>query len=499
MIGFLTFIMKSDSMTFNRKKKYRIFISADHGLAIVYFLQTQVVPALIYEDVDVILLTDDELVQKIGSRFGQPGLTIEGLRLKEVKNYLNSFRPSYQWWLNFFRRVGASKKINTEALDSHVRQVEVEATGKRMFFVDFIRLIVSILRNSRLARKWLVKKQMKFVPQNTGIYDDLFEKYHPDLVVASTPGWRLDRILVREAAQRGIPTASVIVGWDNPSSYSLNGGTVDWITCWSDIQREELVKGSDWNPARVNVGGIPSYDGYFEHKWLMEKDEYFKLHHLDPEKKLLGYACSFTTFSPNYQNIEAIINLMQSDELKEPCQLLIRFHPNHFLDDPLFRGEKEHITRLAKENPNVHLVEPVPLGGDLGYYSGEDMPEKSSMMAYSDIFLTVYSTMVVEASIHDTPIISVCLDVPGGWKDSNRFYLPLSTIGNWPTHKRFIESGAGRVALNLKELKEHINTYLKEPEIDLEKQRNFIKDECTYIDASAGRRIAGFLLSLIRQ
>ena len=275
--------MKSDSMTFNRKKKYRIFISADHGLAIVYFLQTQVVPALIYEDVDVILLTDDELVQKIGSRFGQPGLTIEGLRLKEVKNYLNSFRPSYQWWLNFFRRVGASKKINTEALDSHVRQVEVEATGKRMFFVDFIRLIVSILRNSRLARKWLVKKQMKFVPQNTGIYDDLFEKYHPDLVVASTPGWRLDRILVREAAQRGIPTASVIVGWDNPSSYSLNGGTVDWITCWSDIQREELVKGSDWNPARVNVGGIPSYDGYFEHKWLMEKDEYFKLHHLDPE------------------------------------------------------------------------------------------------------------------------------------------------------------------------------------------------------------------------
>lgn len=115
--------MKSDSMTFNRKKKYRIFISADHGLAIVYFLQTQVVPALIYEDVDVILLTDDELVQKIGSRFGQPGLTIEGLRLKEVKNYLNSFRPSYQWWLNFFRRVGASKKINTEALDSHVRDM----------------------------------------------------------------------------------------------------------------------------------------------------------------------------------------------------------------------------------------------------------------------------------------------------------------------------------------------------------------------------------------
>ena len=484
---------------FNEKKKYKIFISADHGLAIVYFLQTEVVPALIYEDVEVILLTDDELVEKIQSRFDQPGLVVEGLQLKAVKEYLSTYKASKQWWINFFRRVGASKKINTEALDSHIRQVEGEATGTRAFFASFIRILIFFLRNSKIARKWLVRYQMNFVPDGGGIYAELFDKYNPDLVVASTPAWRNDRILIREAAKRRIPTASVIVGWDNPSSYSLNGGKVDWITCWSEIQKEELVKGSDWAPEKVNIGGIPSYDGYFQKKWLMTKDEYYQSHHLDPKRKLLGYACSFTTFSPNYQNIEAIIELMEMNELVEPCQLLIRLHPNHFLDDPLFKAEKEHITRLAANNPHVHLVEPVPLGGDLGYYSGEDMPEKSSMMAYSDVFLTVYSTMVVEASIHDTPIVSVCFDVPGGWGESNRFYLPLSKIGNWPTHKRFIDSGAGRVALNKQELKEHINTYLKHPEIDMENQRKFIQNECTYTHAEAGRRTAGFLLSLIRQ
>lgn len=491
--------MANENLNFNKKKKYTIFISADHGLAIVYFLQTQVVPALIYEDVEVVVLTDDELVDKIQSRFGQPGLTVEGLRLKAVKDYLNEYKPSKQWWFNFFRRVGASKKINTEALDSHIRQVEEEATGTRELLVGFIRIIVALLRNSRLARKWLVRNQMRLVPREKGIYSDLFDKFDPDLVVASTPAWRIDRILVREAALRGIPTASVIVGWDNPSSYSLNGGKVDWITCWSEIQKEELVQGSDWEPERVNIGGIPSYDGYFQHKWLMKKEDYFRDHNLDPRRKLLGYACSFTTFSPNYQNIEAIVELMEADELVEPCQLLIRLHPNHFLDDPLFQAEKEHIINLAKRSSHVHVVEPVPLGGDLGYYSGEDMPEKSSMMAYSDVFLTVYSTMVVEASIHETPIVSVCFDVPGGWGEKSRFYLPLSKIGNWPTHKRFIDSGAGRVAFNKQELKEHINTYLRHPEIDLERQRTFIKNECTYINADAGRRTAGFLLSLIRQ
>ena len=147
---------------------------------------------------------------------------------------------------------------------------------------------------------------------------------------------------------------------------------------------------------------------------------------------------------------------------------------------------------------HVHVVEPVPLGGELGYYSGEDMPEKSSMLAYSDIFLTVYSTMVVECSIHETPIISVCFDVPGGWNKPNRFYLPLSQIGGWPTHKRFIDSGAGRVAMDEAELRDLINLYLRSPQEDVEKQRQFIRDECTYTDASAGRRTAGFILSLLK-
>ena len=189
---------------------------------------------------------------------------------------------------------------------------------------------------------------------------------------------------------------------------------------------------------------------------------------------------------------------MNSQELIEPCQLLIRLHPNHFLDDPLFAGERERIKKLAQDLPHVHVVEPVPLGGELGYYSGEDMPEKSSMMAYSDIFLTVYSTMVVECSIHETPIISVCFDVPGGWNKPNRFYLPLSQIGGWPTHKRFIDSGAGRVAMDEAVLRDLINLYLRSPQEDVEKQRQFIRDECTYTDASAGRRTAGFILSLLK-
>jgi hypothetical protein len=475
-------------------EKKRIFISADHGLAIVYFLQSDVVPTLLQTGAEVVILTDDVLKEQIEKRFGQPGVFVEGLRMKQARKYTDTVDPSAQWWLNFLRRVGASNRINVEALTSHVRQVDVEASPRRRKIMPAMKAAVGLMRRSKFARQWVYRQQLKYSPD---LYTDLFEKYKPDLVIASTPGWRLDRFLLRQAASRGIKTAAVVVGWDNPSSYSLPGAPVDWITCWSEIQKQELVEGDDWLPDRVNIGGIPSYDGYFHKKWLMSREEYFKLHNLDPKRKLLSYASSFITFSPNYQNIESLSRLVAEDRLAEPSQLLIRLHPNHFMDEPLFAGERERVRELANSLSNVHVVEPVPLGGELGYYSGEDMPEKTSMMAYSDVFLTVYSTMVVEEAIHGKPIVAVCIDAPGGWNQAGRFSLPLSEIGEWPTHQRFRQAGAGRVALNENELREVINTYLQNPEADSTQRKKFILDEVTYTDGSAGKRTGEFLASLL--
>jgi CDP-glycerol glycerophosphotransferase (TagB/SpsB family) len=139
----------------------------------------------------------------------------------------------------------------------------------------------------------------------------------------------------------------------------------------------------------------------------------------------------------------------------------------------------------------------VPLGGQLGYYSGEDMPEKASMMAYSDIFLTVYSTMVVETAIHDRPIVSVCLDTPGGWNTPGKFTLSLTEIGEWPTHQRFRWAQAGRVAFDEAGLSSEVNRYLRDPHADQEQRQKFIRDECTFTDGSAGRRAGEWILSLL--
>jgi len=293
-----------------------------------------------------------------------------------------------------------------------------------------------------------------------------------------------------------VRTAAAIIGWDNPSSYRLPGARVDYATCWSEIQKRELVLGSDWAPEHVHVGGIPTYDGYFRKEWVIPREEYFRLHGLDPQRKLISYACSFVTFSPNFRNMETLARLVSEDALAQPSQLLIRLHPNHFMPGSLYEQEAQRVRQMIAPMPHVHLVEPVALGGELGYYSGEDMPEKASMMAHSDVFTTVYSTMVVETAIHDRPIVSVCLDTPGGWNTPGKFSLALTEIAEWPTHQRFREAQAGRVAFDEGQLRAALDAYLRDPQLDGAERRKFVQDEVTYTDGSAGKRTGAYLAKL---
>lgn len=473
----------------------KVFISADHGLAVFYFMQSDIIPTLLEAGVDVVVLTDDASLAVVAEKYGRaekyshPGVTFEGLRLDRVNQYVRQTAPTVQWWLDFLRRAGAARRINRSVVDAYIEQVKSEAGGRRRQLFPLMETVAGVMRRSRPARQLLARSQARYT---ANIYADLFEKHQPALVIAGSPGFRQDRYLLREARRHGVATAAAVISWDSSSSYGLPGAPVDWITCWSEIQKQELVGGADWALERVNIGGMPPYDGYIRRNWWMTCEEYFRLHGLDPERKLLSYASSFVSWSPNYQNVEALANLVINDKLSKPAQLLVRLHPIHMSGH--YVAEADKIRQLAREHAHIHVIEPVPIGA-LGHYSGEDMAEKTAMMAHSDIFLTVYSTMCVEASFQGTPLISVCIDAPAGFP--GKYWVPMSKIGIWPTHSRFRTSGAGKVAYSQEELRQAINAYFANPQADREAQQRFLQQECTYLDGSAGRRTGQFFLSLL--
>lgn len=472
--------------------RHTVFIVSQGFRSARNFFDTEVLPTLAAADVQLVVLVPDVLSGQIEQQLQPFGVITESFQRDQCIDYRRSYRPVGQHILDYLRRSGWSNRCNLGATRNFQRLEKSRASPKWGALLSLVEPLVELMRRSRFLRQLLVRQQTRWFTSN--IYGDLFEKYRPHLVVSDTPGWFYDQYLLREAKRFGATTAAVVFGWDNPSTYGLLGAPVDFISCWSAVQKDELVQGSDCDPSRVHVAGIPLYDGYIQKKWVIPRKEYFLRRGLDLDRKLLAYACTFVSYSPNIQNIESLVKLVASDDLVEPCQLLIRLHPSHQQRKSGHREEREAIYDLAKTHKHVHVVEPL-VDDEAIAYSHEDLDDIASMLSHCAVFFSIFSTMVVEAALHDKPTIAMCIDSTRGWP--GRYWLRLSEITGWPTHSRFVNSGAGVVIYQPQELKEAVNAYLANGALHSEQRREFAVRECTYVDGSAGRRTGDYLLSLL--
>ena len=134
-------------------------------------------------------------------------------------------------------------------------------------------------------------------------------------MISDAAGWRLDRYLLREVNRRGIKTATAIVGWDNPSSNGLVGASVEYVNVWSDIHAWEMNVGLDWPMEKIHVGGMPLYDNYLSGKWAVPREEYFKIHGLDPKKKLVAFVATAMNITPNLHLVELLAEMISRANL----------------------------------------------------------------------------------------------------------------------------------------------------------------------------------------
>lgn len=473
-------------------KTFLIYV--DHGLMLGYYLYTGLAEKLTAKGVRLVFLVQDELIERLREENAANNLLrFESSREARTLEYQQNHRPAAQQMFEYVRGASMSPRIPLTYVDTHRQRKEYGATGRWKTALISMRPLIFLLRSSKIARTAFRKLQNKlFTPS---IFSDLFDRYKPDVVISSTAGWRLDRYLLREAKKQGIPTAMTVIGWDNPSCFGLPGADVDYANVWSKVHVWELNEGLDWPKDKIHVGGMPLYDGYLKDIWLLPRDEYFKMHELDPDKKLIAFAATALSISPNLHIIEELIAIVRENKLSQPSQLLIRLHPNHFKSQKNYQEEREKIYAAARGCPDVHVVAPKALAGGLPRYSGEDFPEKASMLAYCDVLVTIYSTMVLEAAIKDKPLIACCIDSPTGWKDN--FWIPLHDVPGWPTAARVNKIGAGTNVFTSEELVAALDAYLSHPELHRENRRQFVEQELTYLDCESTDETAAYLLKLI--
>jgi hypothetical protein len=476
-----------------------ILFATGLGTGSRYFFQTDIIPCLLRHGATVVgAVPNPEAVAKELTD-GSATLVLERLTAGRHERPMSGLGRIAAGCIGYLRSTGVSHRMNL-AIQHHYRDSStVEGRGAlKRALIHLLNGAAWVLQRSRVMRRlfaaWLSRRRAR------GHYRELFERHRPCLVVVSSPGWfDSDEELLLEARAHGAKTVALVVGWDHTSSRGLASPAPDRICAWSDIQKRELVVGSDLAPSRVDVLGAAHFDGYRRPRCALPRGQFLASHRLDPRRSVVSFACSFVSKSSNVGVVRLLAEAIAADRVGRPAQLLVRLHPTHFkkpgqvLDEVL--EEVDEYRRIASGYPHVHLDYPV-LNSDHPPMSTAraDLVALASLLRHSRVFVTLFSTMVLEAALTDTPTVCAALEPPAEWQLERR--LPIQRALDWPTHERIIGSGAAIIAHTAEELVSAVRTYLEHPGLHALERWRFALDEATYLDGQSGPRIADYLWRL---
>jgi len=118
-------------------------------------------------------------------------------------------------------------------------------------------------------------------------------------------------------------------------------------------------------------------------------------------------------------------------------------------------------------------------------FMAENTRHLADTLYHSDVVLNVASTLAIEASIFDTPVINIGFDVEPGTNQA------LMEWHYGSTHfQKVVRSGAVRIAQSSGEMVDLINAYFADPSLDAAGRRRIVVEQCEFTDGRSAERVA---------
>ena len=495
-------------------RRKTVFIAVHQGFAARYLLRTAVLRTLKAAGARIVILTPnagepymqeefaDEQVSleplrgDVASTKWRPALTLPGLEWKK------GLPKGYQlWWLIYNLRHYALPGLSDSApFRQKYFHFERKYLVKKPRRAGVLRRLIRLMWRSRRLRRSLLAIECRLYTPD--LHGELFERYRPDLVVTSGPGWFInDAIVLREARRHRVPSVAVVLSWDNPTTKGYRGADPDHVVAWSGRMVEQLVRHQDLRRDRIVVGGVPHFDHYASSSELPGREQLFGELGLDPDRRLILYATSTPgAYGHNVMVAQTLARAIEEDRLGAPAQLVVRLHPIHFRVDR--EPRLEAYERLVEQYPNVRLDLPEILSDSLRC----DMPASDgerlgALLARCDVLVNVFSTTSLEAFLLDRPVATVSPTAhlsEGSANDAGEASAaPYRAWQEFAHLEELVGSGAARIAQSMPELVDVVRAYLADPSLDREQRLHVARRECGPTDGRSGERIGNYLLELM--
>lgn len=458
-----------------------ILANVSTSLFIRNFLRTDALDILkTTGDVGMVLLVPLEKLNYYRSQFPDTCLVFDALpevanqRMERIFKFLES----------------QSIHTDTVAMLQRTRLWRHESAGA--FGRRFGRFLLSAMCRELGRFRWwrtLIRKWYRLIPNHA--FDDLLDRYQPDMVFCPNMIYSEDYVLLKAAHRRKIPTVGMLLSWDNFYSKTFLRVPPDRLIVHTEKIRGHAVRFGDYPAHRIEISGIPQYDRHFRKQGIIARDQFIRELGGDPSKKLILYAFSGKNgLHLDVDMLDILHEMIEKKEISEPVNVLVRPYPKFDMPMKTLEDLRSGYGFLA-ERAMAHV-------GKKGEYDWEFDADSlrllTNSLAHADVIITMYSTFFIEAAIFDKPLIAIGFDgrkKMDYWNSARRFF-------EW-NHLRDIKPLGGiRIVQSREEFLRAINEYLKNPDTDAEGRKKIVMQQCQFTDGRSAERVVSILLNQLK-
>jgi hypothetical protein len=282
----------------------------------------------------------------------------------------------------------------------------------------------------------------------------------------------------------------LIQSWDNLSSKTaVLPRWIERYWSWSDHMTGELLAlNPRLRPEQVGWVGSPQFDFHLRPEMLESREVYCGRLGLDPARPFLVIGTGTAKWMPCEP--PTTLELVQALAQRLPqVQVLIRLHPKD--DGKRWDQDRPTLEKFGvvfqNTAPTTHMDE----GGFVP--PKEFFRDQTNCLHHAAVVLNTASTLTVDASILDRPVICFGYDAALDEKFPEGRALAYSQSTHFAP---LVATGGVKVVRSLVECLQTIEAYLKDPTLDGAGRRQIVARVMGRCDGGAGERLAAEVLAM---
>lgn len=289
-----------------------------------------------------------------------------------------------------------------------------------LFYASLLKSYKSILRAENRYQRLLQKNQAFRKLQA------IFEELSPDELFCTHQRAIKAPIVFSAARSLGIKSTTVIYSWDNIPKARL-ALRADRYLVWSQHMKEEMeVYYPEISEEKIIITGTPQFEFYEDENNIVDREEFFALYGLDPNKKLICFSGDDVRTSPHDPSyLSDVAEAMKKAGMEHQFQLVFRRCPVD-VSGRYQRVIEEHSDMIVEIPPLWNFNKEI---WSAVYPTFQDVKRLVSLARHAEVVINVGSTMAFDFGMYNKPCIFINYD-----QESEEDWS-VKTIYNYPHFK----------------------------------------------------------------